>query len=183
MGALKQTNIVKTHPRRWTEDDACAHPVWTSTIFKVHSKHASTWKQLGLHTVKDLIKPDCTNYTDTEILTYVHERYHEASEGGYWVKGKVWKTAAILADWRRIVAAVPQDIILAARGVLHPQEWRYNREANSIMQKMGWDGGGLGSRGQGRTEPVPCGRRAFEQSKRARVIGARAPSRLPAARR
>ena len=108
--------------------------------------------------MKDTFKDDCTNYTDEEILQYFDARYHWASEGGYWVGRKVWKTDAILKDWHRICNAVPRDISLAARGVQHPEEWRYSREAVAIMERMGWTGGGLGPTEEGREDPVPIER-------------------------
>jgi hypothetical protein len=160
VGALKQINLVKTHPRRWNEDDARAHPIWTSPLFRVHSARAKEWRNLGLHTVKDLLKHDGTSFTNEELLDYVRAKYHEASEGGFWLpNNKIWKEPAIIADWNRIVRAVPSDLLLAARGVLHPQEWRYSRESVRIMHNQGWDGGGLGSRGQGRADPVTVSRR------------------------
>ena len=87
-------------------------------------------------------------------------KYHEASEGGFWLpNNRIWREPVIIADWNRIVKAVPQDMLLAARGVLHPQEWRYSKEAVRIMHNQGWDGGGLASKGQGRAEPVAVPRR------------------------
>ena len=85
IGALKQVNIVKTQPRRWDEDDARAHPIWTSPLFRVHSARAKEWRNLGLHTVKDLLKHDGTSFTNGELLDYVRAKYHEASEGGFWL--------------------------------------------------------------------------------------------------
>ena len=79
---------VKTHPRRWNEDDARAHPIWTSPLFRVHSARAKEWRNLGLHTVKDLLKHDGTSFTNEELLNYVREKYHEASEGGFWLPNK-----------------------------------------------------------------------------------------------
>jgi hypothetical protein len=93
-------------------------------------------------------------------MDYVREKYHEASEGGFWLpNNKIWKETAIIADWNRIVRSVPGDLLLAARGVLHPQEWRYSRESVRMMHAQGWDGGGLGTDGQGRAEPVIVPRR------------------------
>ena len=84
---------------------------------------AKEWRRLGLHTVKDLLKHDGSSYTDAELMDYVREKYHEASEGGFWLpNNKIWKETAIIADWNRIVRSVPGDLLLAARGVLHPQE-------------------------------------------------------------
>ena len=36
-----------------------------------------------VRTVKDLLKHDGTSFTNEELLNYVREKYHEASEGGF----------------------------------------------------------------------------------------------------
>ena len=129
IGTLKQINIVKAHPRRWTEDDARAHPIWTSTIFTVTSQRAKEWRNLGLHTVKDAMKDDGSSYSDEEILEYVNAKYTRASGGGFWLRSnKVWKDEAIIADWNKIMRAIPSDLLTAARGVSHPHEWRYSKD-------------------------------------------------------
>ena len=150
--------MVKAHPNRWTRDDARAHPLWDSPLFTLTNKNELTWKQLELHTGKDLDKDDGSAYTADEILTYPAKLFYEASGGGFWVKNKIWSEDSVTREWYRIMAKVPAAMRKAARGKAHPQTWRYSEQSLAMMASMGWDGGGLGPAGAGRKEPVPTGR-------------------------
>ena len=79
---------------------------------------------------------------------------------GAWtrVRSGVWvKTEALLKEWRRIVDAVPEGLLAAAREEVTLRG--YSLAAHRMMYHMGWAPGmaGIGKRGQGRPEPVPVG--------------------------
>ena len=70
---------------------------------------------------------------------------------------EVWvKTEALLKEWRRIVEAVPERLLAAAREEVTLRDYTF--VSHRMMYLMGWAPGmaGIGKtkRGQGRPEPV-----------------------------
>ena len=114
-------------------------------------------------TRKDLTKPDGTDYTDVEILSYFDQRYHQTSDGGYWIRSKRVTAHTILRSCgTRSCGKSPSHCYrrCARRQTPPPEreEWRYGTLAGEMMRAMGWKGGGIGRHENGRIEPVSAGK-------------------------
>ena len=64
--------------------------------------------------------------------------------------------AAVLKDWHAILACIPRKLRDALNPDAPPHNWRYSHAALNMMRRMGWKGGGIGRREDGRAEPVPA---------------------------
>ena len=131
--------MAKAHPRRWEINDALSHPMWTSPIYYLpHRKLIEVWAARQLHSTKDLVKPDGTFYSRSEIMSYFENAYEESSRGDFYVKGRlplsrdsVWK------DWTAILKWVPHDLWRAITLQTQAEEWRYSTQSLNAMERMG----------------------------------------------
>ena len=57
-------------PRRWSVDDARAHPLWDSPVFTAPRKFIKLWKRLEAHTVGDIAKQSGANFSGDEMMSY-----------------------------------------------------------------------------------------------------------------
>ena len=154
---LRTFNFTKADPRRWTVDDARAHPIWVSPIFEIrHRSLVRCWREhLEFNSAKDAVKTDGSAWTDDEILEYFEERFEQSSRGDFYVSSDrlpVTRKAA-LKNWHAVLGDLPERLRSALRED-QGELWRYSKKALTIMKSMGWKGGGLGRHEDGRSEPV-----------------------------
>jgi len=157
--ALQTLQLRPADPTHWSADTARAMPVWYNPLFKIPKiKHEEFWRQtLRMNTIKDMVNDDMDNYSEEEVRSEIARLV--TTEGSWTrVKSKEWvKTETLLKEWRRVMAAIPERLLAAAREEVTIRG--YSFVSQRIMFLMGWAPGmaGIGKRGQGRPEPVPAG--------------------------
>ena len=158
---LRDLGIHKAHPRRWTANDARAHPIWTSPLFDIrHRRFVTVWRKLELNTLKDAVKPGGEPYTDVEILEgYLDQKYEVSSRGDYLIRGYTpVKRETMRKDWHAILKDIPTPLLRAVQEE-QGECWRYSEQSVNMMRSLGWRvGQGIGARMQGRSEPIPAGK-------------------------
>ena len=158
----------KAHPLRWELNDALSHPIWTSPICYFPNRTLiEIWAGMRLHSAKDLVKPDGTFYTPSEILSYFDDKYETSKRGDYYVKAlrMPLAKAKVLKDWFLILKQVPQGLWRAITRRALPEEWRYSTQSVRMMETAGWTGGGIGRREDGIDTPPSASQKeaAFKQ--------------------
>ena len=156
--ALRDLPLTQADPRRWSWEDARAHPLWDSPLFTVHSRQLiRTWRQLETSKTGDLYKEDGSEFTEDEILSYFDETFNQSESGAYWILNSLVTRASIIKNWRTILRAIPEALAKALKKITDDtkEEWRYSSTSVAIIKAMGWLGRGLGKEEQGITSPIP----------------------------
>ena len=163
--------LKKADPRRWTHEDACAHPITVSPVFTIRAgwlRHV--WvNNLELHKGRDLLLDNGKPWSEEDIKLFLKNtltRKRKDSQGRtvretrYYLGDKSERTAsekAFLDSWRSILAQIPLPVHRALRKI-DSELWRYSEQARSMMSDMGWHSGPLGARREGITQPVEPGK-------------------------
>jgi hypothetical protein len=152
--ALRELGVKPTDPRRTTQDDARAHPLWFSEQVRlaVHPLDKYFREDLKLRTVRDVMNPQAGDpYTADEILPWIKGAYRQEGEYYKVARGQYVREQDFKRRWNAYIAAIPTHLIWLAGGrTIDPMA-----KQKRIMRKWGWkDGQGLGKNADGITEPV-----------------------------
>ena len=153
--ALRDLDFKLKIPGHISCNGARAIPIWSNSLFSVPNlKTMRIWRDvLELRTVRDTLKEDGSEYSDNDIRAYIEHRLHTEGDNVKVARGQWTTVNALIKEWRRIIACIPEYIIKAARGA--PSEWKYSLVSQAMMRNLGWTPGqGLGPTSSGRHEPV-----------------------------
>ena len=155
--SFRELKLVPVNPTRCTScDEAKAEPLWASRRFRIgNANHKNVWiNALELKRLQDMHDSDGSAFTTRELEEYYTARLQT---DGRTVLTRGRKTVSfdqLNKQWRGFFKSVPAELLTQARGLQPRTVGVYSSVARHIMQRMGWGGGPLGKRGEGRETPA-----------------------------
>ena len=169
--AWRTLHLVPTTPGRYTStDEASAEPIWWSHRHKIRSaQHARTWQDtFELNRLLDFTTDaagERTTWSREQIEAYFEPRVHEFSKEALkffkWpkqIRKPTITRATLTAQFFRMADEVGYNAIKLTYTPPSPlTDPRYSEFCRREIRRQGWlgpQGGGLGARCQGITEPI-----------------------------